>query len=487
MSQALLQYDAACHAIATAKTIDEVTDWVDKAAAVREYGRRARNRQLEIDAIEIRVRARKRRGELLLELKQAGQLAEGRKKLSAPADSLPRYTLADLGLTLNESSEDQKIARIDGGAFERLVARCRSYTEAHPEKHSFDVLKPPPESGPINGARSIMGSRQEPDDSLDYFPTPPWATRALIELVLPRVGIGPEVLADTACWDPACGEGHISGVLQEYATCVMASDIHDYSAGGRSPPGWDWTLDGEGETLDFLSKTPPGEMRPLADLIVTNPPFEEKATAFALRALEDARVGVALFVRLQWLETVDRYNAIFRDRPPTLIAFFAERVNLCKGRWDPDGSTATAYVWLVWKRNARRLPPMWIPPGQRLLLERPGDRIRFTMQPVGSLPVVDPASGEIIFDPPETRISGEPPATGGSDEVVQPKAPPETDVTPLAGAAPASADAPAFSSPVENPSATPSPQPVPRAATPREDSRHENDDLEIPAFLRRVA
>jgi hypothetical protein len=29
-----------------------------------------------------------------------------------------------------------------------------------------------------NGARAIMASRQEPADSLDYFPTPPFATRA---------------------------------------------------------------------------------------------------------------------------------------------------------------------------------------------------------------------------------------------------------------------------------------------------------------------
>lgn len=33
-------------------------------------------------------------------------------------------------------------------------------------------------TGLPNGARAIMGSRHEPEDSLDFFPTPPWATRA---------------------------------------------------------------------------------------------------------------------------------------------------------------------------------------------------------------------------------------------------------------------------------------------------------------------
>ncbi len=70
----ILRYDAACAAIAEAKTVDEVTDWVDKAAAVREYGRRINNRQIEIDAIEIRVKAKRRRGEILAELKENGRL-----------------------------------------------------------------------------------------------------------------------------------------------------------------------------------------------------------------------------------------------------------------------------------------------------------------------------------------------------------------------------------------------------------------------------
>ena len=65
----LLKYDAACRAVAEAKTLDEVRDWEDKAAAVREYSLRAHNRPLELDAIEISERARRRRGELLVALK----------------------------------------------------------------------------------------------------------------------------------------------------------------------------------------------------------------------------------------------------------------------------------------------------------------------------------------------------------------------------------------------------------------------------------
>lgn len=385
---ALLKYDAACRAIAEAKSVDEVREWIDKAAAVREYTRRVHNRQLEIDAIEIRVRAKKRRGELLIQLKSEGTLRAG--KPSSDDEGLSRITLEELGVTENESSEDQRIAQIEGDSFERLVARCRAYAEGHPEKHSFDVLKPPPE-GPINGARSTMGSRQEPDDSLDYFPTPPWATRALAHHVMPIVGQAGKRLG--VAWEPACGEGHIAEILAEYADEVIATDVFDY---------------GYGTVQDFLQTDikPPG-----VDWIVTNPPFGEVALDFVRRSLSMldhgvVRVGVAMFFRSQWaVEGVERYDEIFRDRPPTVCAFFTERVNLCKGRWEPGGSTATAYCWLVWIRNDRagpqrlKLPRMfWIPPHCRKELSKPDDAERFTAHPVirkQSESPHDPITGEI--------------------------------------------------------------------------------------------
>jgi hypothetical protein len=59
-----------------------------------------------------------------------------------------------------------------------------------------------------NGARSVMACRLEQRDSLDYFPTPPWATRALVERVLPHLGVG--LARMNTVWECACGEGHMS-------------------------------------------------------------------------------------------------------------------------------------------------------------------------------------------------------------------------------------------------------------------------------------
>lgn len=213
----------------------------------------------------------------------------------------------------------------------------------------------------INGARSLMGSRVEPSDSLDYFPTPPWATRALLERVLlPHLGGEPL----RSAWEPACGEGHIAEVLAEYFKSVAATDIHGYGygAGGQ----------------DFLD----AETEFHADWIITNPPFGDLTEKFVALALQRAKVGVAMFVRLQWLEGVGRYERIYRDTPPTIVALFAERVPLCKGCYDPTGDTATAYIWLVWIKGTEPRRPVWIPPGQREALTKPDDAERFTTHPV---------------------------------------------------------------------------------------------------------
>lgn len=215
-----------------------------------------------------------------------------------------------------------------------------------------------------SGARAIMSSRQEPDDSLDYFPTPPWGTRAFLEHVLPACGV---FKVDDA-WEPACGEGHMAEVLRERFRTVRASDVFDY---------------GYGEVFDFLKGDPATFDH--VDWIITNPPFDDNALQFVLRALQIVNCGVAMFVRWQWCESVGRYEKLFKPYPPLLVAPFVERINLCKGRWEHDGSTATAYCWIVWMPHRVPKGPtrlFWIPPGCRESLQRKDDVARFTAHPV---------------------------------------------------------------------------------------------------------
>ena len=72
-----------------------------------------------------------------------------------------------------------------------------------------------------------MAQRSEARDSLDDFPTPPWATRALIEHVLDDKAS----LSELVCLEPACGAGHMANVLSEYFGEVRCADIHAYGSG----------------------------------------------------------------------------------------------------------------------------------------------------------------------------------------------------------------------------------------------------------------
>lgn len=209
-----------------------------------------------------------------------------------------------------------------------------------------------------------MASRISAPDALDFFPTPPFASRALIEDVLPQLGVAFHV-ASMTLWEPAAGAGHMAETLRPYCREVFASDVFDY---GRGYAVGSFT--GVGPDVARCPFKP--------DLIVTNPPFN-KAMEFAQRALDEARVGVALLVRSSWAEGVFRYQRLFRTRPPSLIAQFVERVPMVKGRWDPDASTATSYAWFVWRKadRSRQCRYFWIPDGARVRHSRADDAERF--------------------------------------------------------------------------------------------------------------
>jgi len=200
-----------------------------------------------------------------------------------------------------------------------------------------------------NTSHAVMAQRHEAADSPDDFPTPPWATRALIEHL-----IGADNVRALSCLEPACGRGYMAKPLAEYFGKVDAADAYHY---------------GFGPVRDFL--TYPYEAKS-HDWVITNPPFR-LAEEFIERALVVARKGVAILARTVFLESVGRYENIFSEQPPSIFAQFSERVPMVKGRVDPKASTATGYAWFIWRMNDAGAPRLaWVPPCRRDL-ERAGD------------------------------------------------------------------------------------------------------------------
>lgn len=201
-----------------------------------------------------------------------------------------------------------------------------------------------------NTSHAVMAQRREAADSPDDFPTPPWATRALIEHVL-----GPEDAKSFSCLEPACGRGYMSRPLAEYFASVDSSDAYPY---------------GFATIRDFLTSP---YRRNSYDWVITNPPFR-LAEEFVHQALDVARVGIAILARTVFLESIGRYETIFQHKPPSVFAQFSERVPMVKGRVDQKASTATGYAWFIWSKAETPTGPRltWIPPCRKLL-ERPRD------------------------------------------------------------------------------------------------------------------
>lgn len=198
-----------------------------------------------------------------------------------------------------------------------------------------------------NKSHAVMQQRHEPHDSLDDFPSPSWAVRGFVEYVLlPHF---PQI-RDQKVWEVAANRGCMAKPLAEYFNDVYASDIHDY--------GWE----GLDKIEDFLFPGSEDDVRPI-DWVITNPPFR-LCEQFIEKASNIAEVGYAFLVRTSFIEGVGRYNNIYRNNPPTIVAQYTERVGMARGKVSPDISTATSYAWVVWIKDKQGQPTelKWIPP-----------------------------------------------------------------------------------------------------------------------------
>ena len=139
----------------------------------------------------------------------------------------------------------------------------------------------------------------------------------------------------TNIWECAAGNGHLSSRLKEHHCNVYSSDLIQR----------DYPLD---SISDFLTLN----KRPMDD-IITNPPYN-LAMEFVYKSLELVEDGakVAMFLKLQFLETQKR-RKLFDLHPPKNIWVFSKRMGCLKGAKldDEIKAGAMAFAWYIWVKG----------------------------------------------------------------------------------------------------------------------------------------
>lgn len=137
----------------------------------------------------------------------------------------------------------------------------------------------------------------------------------------------------------SAGNGHLSKRLKELEYNVLSWDIIQR----------DYPLD---LVSDFLTikKIPSGYS------ILTNPPFNiaDKFILHSIEMLENGQQAI-FFLKIQFLESRKRYDAIFSKYPPKYVYVCTERV-VCamNGEFSTNGkkqSSAVCYAWFIWEKG----------------------------------------------------------------------------------------------------------------------------------------
>lgn len=184
---------------------------------------------------------------------------------------------------------------------------------------------------------AMTGSGQEriKDDAYFTIDTP------IIHAVMPFL----EPILGGKVWEPACGVGHISKILEAKGYQVWSSDINEW---------------GYGHVQDFLQAPLPSVDERIWD-IVTNPPYEKAiCEAFVDRALDHIKGTTkcaAFLLRHEW-DTARSRRRFFAENP----MFYKKVVLHRRPKWfakkegEKNHSPRFAYAWYIWKGDNNAAP-----------------------------------------------------------------------------------------------------------------------------------
>lgn len=149
----------------------------------------------------------------------------------------------------------------------------------------------------------------------DFFPTEPKFTELLLKAV---------IYPDGDFWEPACGDGAISKVLEAVTgRKVVSTDLNDHGYGQVG--------------VDFLKTT-----KLEAPNIVTNPPFGI-LDDFVEHAVSLGPKSMTLLTSLTYLgSSIQRYFRVWKKYPPNRVILVVEKQKVL------GKQSMFSHVWLHW-------------------------------------------------------------------------------------------------------------------------------------------
>ena len=190
------------------------------------------------------------------------------------------------------------------------------------------------QGGKLAGGNPARGRAEN-----DFYATHPDSTKALLEvekIIYPAL-------------EPACGEGHISKLIEDPSLVSTDLVYRGYGKGGV-----DFLSENYLETQDFGFET-----------IITNPPFN-LFQEFVEKSLEVANQKVIMFGKLQALEGQRRATFLQKTPLKTVYVFKKRQQPMRNGKSNDEVtgkkmSSTMAFAWFVWEIGYTGKPTIeWI-------------------------------------------------------------------------------------------------------------------------------
>ena len=175
--KSLEKWNALRSAIVEAKTVDEVKNIRDKAQVMKAYAKQiGESLECQNDISEIKIRAEHRVGEMLLESERH---LPGPEKKDPSHDMRDLPKLKDIGITYNQSSQWQSIAKIPEEVFENHISETKQSKKELTSASVLQIVKKQKREEKLKEYNERVKSKAETKVENNIIPNlvladPPW-------------------------------------------------------------------------------------------------------------------------------------------------------------------------------------------------------------------------------------------------------------------------------------------------------------------------